>query len=249
MGLFTRRQPNTVVPSEVLEGLAAFGRARLRARREGKPVEDAFGWSFVGPVVNASFGPTRDQVLQELYDAALTAEERELSIFGAYNLLSESQPTDRDGRFLELLDASLDYMHGLRFSSGHLTGYEAERWVELHGDLRSSFDHIVHVEVPRSGDNPPLEHLPIGESKLLALTEPLPNGNAFYAERVGDGRYVIFSERPRSDDDRTRCRSDESYLGRFDDLEGLFVALGRMFGTKPYWADDLLEPYFPGRRS
>jgi len=248
MGLFSKSKFRSAIPPNVLTGLGAYGQACLEARISGRGVDPAFGWDFVGPVVTGMNSTDRDRIIQEIYDAAIVAADRDHAIFGAVNLLSEAEPPARDSRYVELLDASLAYMHKRRFSSGHLTGYEAKRWIEVHGDLRSSFDHIVDVEVPEPGNTPTVEALQLGESKLLALTGPLPDGNAFYAERGQDGRYIAFSERPRNSDDPTRVRSDESYLGTFDDLEGVLRALGRMFGTAPYWADDTLQPYFPSRR-
>jgi hypothetical protein len=243
MGLFSSRQPKTVLPPEVLNGLAAFGRARLQAR-SGHPVDDMFGWRFVGPVVNAHSNSAKQQVIQELFDKATTADDRDLSTFGAYVLLAECDPESRDHRFLELLDSALGYMHRQRLSSGHLTGYEAQRWVEVHGDLRTTFDYIIEVEVPAVGENL-VQELEVETSKLLALTDALPDGNAFYAERRADGNYGVFSERQRSSDDRTRSRYEEDQLGAFGDMESLLRALGAMFGRRPYWADDVLDPYFP----
>ena len=69
--------------------------------------------------------------------------------------------------------------------------------------------------MPNAGTVAQLPELAVGENKLLALTEPLPNGNAFYAERQAEDRYIIFSERNRSSDDPTRVRSEETYLGKF----------------------------------
>lgn len=249
MGLISNRRAQALVPAAVLDGLAHYGRASFEARASGQPIDQRFGWGFVAPVVTAAQGPTRDRVIQDLYETAATSDERDLSIFGAYSVLAEADDGDRDPRFLELCDASLEYMHTHRFSSGHLTRREADRWIELHGDLRSSFDHIVDVAVPQSGEGVLVDDLEVGGSKLLALTAPLPNGNAFYAERGTDARYIVFSERVRSADDPTRARCDESYLGSFESLESLLTAVGKMFGTPPYWADEQLASYFPSRRS
>jgi hypothetical protein len=191
----------------------------------------------------------RDLAIKELYTAALTASDADRSVvtFGAYRLLAEYDGQLDDPRFWELCDASLDYMHSLRFSSGNLTGYEAQRWIAVHGELHSSFDGIVEVAVPDPDDAPPVDELGPGTNKLLALTAPLPEGNAFYAERGIDGTYVIFSERLKSSDDSTRMRYNESFLGSFTTMPDLLRALGQMFGTRPYWADADVDPYFPSR--
>jgi hypothetical protein len=196
-------------------------------------------------------GEHRDTAIQELYNAAAAAsdEDRSLATFGAYRLLAEYDGQLDDPRFWELCDASLDYMHSRGFSSGHLTGYEAQRWIAVHGDLRSSFDNIVDVAVPEPASAPPVDELDPGTNKLLALTAPLPEGNAFYAERETDGTYVIFSERQKSSDDPARMRYEESDLGSFTTMPDLLRALGQMFGTRPYWADADVDPYFPSRRA
>src|ERR1019366_4520306 len=104
--------------------------------------------------------------------------DRSLVTFGAYRLLAEYDGQLDDPRFWALCDASLDYMRSLRFSSGHLTGHEAQRWNAVHGELRSSFDGIVDVEVPDPVNASGVNELDPGTSKLLALTAPLPEGNA-----------------------------------------------------------------------
>jgi hypothetical protein len=249
MALFSKR-PRTVVPASVTGMLAPYGQAEIDARRVGRPVTDPrFGWdNFVGPVHMAMLGDDRGQVIQELYEAALAAPGSKQAIFGAYRLIAEFDGALDDQRFLELCDLSLEHLRSLQLSSGSLTGYEAQRWIATHGDLRSSFDGIVQVTVPSQENAPAVKPLGLGESRLIALTAPLPTGNAFFAERRPDGTYVISSERPRSSEDPTRERSEETYMGMFADLRDLFRAVGYMFGTHPYWADDDLNPYFPSRR-
>jgi hypothetical protein len=211
MGLFSKRQ-RSVVPPQVIAMLGAFGRASMSARAAGRPVDDPrFGWEYMSDTMMALGGDQRDQVVQELYVAASSAPEadREDVTFGAYRLLAEFDGQLDDRRFWELCDASLDYIRARGFSSGHLTGYEAQRWVAVHGDLRTSFDRIVDVAVPEPANAPPVDELEPGTNKLLALTGPLPEGNAFYGERGVDGAYVIFSERRKNSDDPTRVRCDE----------------------------------------
>jgi hypothetical protein len=136
MGIFSRRE-RPLVPESVMGALAEYGRAVL-AQRSGAPVDERFGWDFVGPVVMAMHGPDRDR----------------LTNVGAYSLLYEGDAPAEDGRFAELREAFLEYMRQSRYSSGHLTRHEADRWIELHGDLRSSFDNIVDAVVPTRADPP-----------------------------------------------------------------------------------------------
>jgi len=250
MGLFQRRS-ETVVPGEILALLSAYGTAVLSARLAGKPVTDPrFDWgAFLGPVHTPLMLGDRDRVIGELYDAAVNAEDRETAIVGAYRLLAEFNPELDDSRFLSLYDEALESMHAAGFSSGHLTRPEADRWIAVHGDLPSSFDGIIEIEVPDREHSPPAKRLEAGASRMLALTEPLPQGNAFFAERSSDEAYVVYSERQQSADNPTRARYEEDQLGTFDSLEDLLRAVGEMFGTPPYWFDQDLEPYFPRRRS
>jgi hypothetical protein len=249
MGLFSRGS-RTIVPASVTAILSDYGQADIDSRRRGRALSDPrYGWdNFVGPVHMPMISGNRDEVIRELCDAAQADPRRELAIYGAYRLLSDFDAALADPRFVQLRDASLGYMHSLGFSSGRLNRYEADRWIEMHGDLRTSFDGIIDVVVPSPEIAPDVGSLGPGESRLIALTAPLPDGNGFYAEHRPDGTYIVFSERPRSSDDLTRARYDETYLGTFTSLPELLRAVGAMFGTRPHWADDDLEPYFPGRR-
>jgi hypothetical protein len=233
----------------VVSALAGYG-ASVIDTRAGKPADPRFSWNFIGPVVSALNGPQRDVVIQELYDAAFDVGHP-MSIIGAHGLLSEWDPRSRDGRCLELQDAFLAYMHEHGYSSGHLNRYEADRWIELHGDLRSSFDGIVEVTVPGPAEAPPAAELEPGAHKLLAQLAPmppLPKGNAFYVERRPDGAYVLFSER-WSSERASLVRCEENDLGSaFTSMSDALRALGEMLQFRPHWADATLDPYFPSRR-
>jgi hypothetical protein len=250
VGLFSKRQ-RAVIPPQVIGSLGAFGQASLGARAAGRQVDDPrFGWGYMSDTMMALGDGRRDAAIQELYAAVTTASdaEQELVTFGAYRLLAEYDGQLDDPRFWELCDASLGSMHSPGFSSGHLTGYEAQRWIAVHGDLRSSFDGIVDVAVPEPADAPLVGEPDPGVTKLVVPTAPLPEGNAFYAERGLDGQYVIFSERQKDSDDPTLVRCDEGDLGSFATMPDLLRALGQMFGTRPYWAEADVDPYFPSRR-
>jgi hypothetical protein len=250
MSLFQRR-PKTMVPENILALLPTYGAAALSARAAGRPAvtDPRFDWPlFFGPVQRLMVDD-RERVIGELYEAAVNAEDREKATVGAYQLLAELNPELEAPRFLSLYDDALEHMRKAGFSSGHLTRFEADRWIATHGELRSSFDGIVAVQVPGADELPTVRPLEAGDFRMLALTEPLPNGNAFFAEHRLDGTYLVYSERPHSLDNPTRSRYEESQLGTFDSLEGLLRALGEMFGTPPHWSDEDLEPYFPHRRA
>lgn len=250
MRLFGGR-PRTAMPASVLTSLPAFGDAALDARAAGRPVNDPrFDWeSFLGPATSAYRVAGTEKATSEIVEAVSSGPGRESAILGAYSLLAEIDPESRDPRYLSLIDEVLELLRTRRFSSGHLSRYEADRWVETHGELRSSFDGIYEVEVPDPGAQPAATSLEPGTSRVLATTGPPPEGNSFFAERSPDGSYLVFSERLKSDDEPVRMRYEEPQLGTFDSLEELLRALGAMFGTRPYWADPELDPYFPRRRS
>lgn len=140
MALFGKRSRG-VVPSSVIASLAEYGEAIITAKRSSGPMTDPrFDWEFMSPVMLGMNGPQRDQVIQEIYDAAVTAANRPMATVGAYKLLAEYDGNLRDERFDTLRDAYLNLLRDMGFSSGHLTGYESQRWIETHGDLSSSFD-------------------------------------------------------------------------------------------------------------
>jgi hypothetical protein len=133
MGFFGKRPQATrsAVPGSVIASLAAFGQSVMAAKRAGSPVTDPrFGWEYMEPVMMAMAGPQHDQVIQELYDAALQAREREMAMVGAYKLLCEFDGNMADERFQVLRDSYLDLMQRMGFSNAYLTGYEMQRRAE-----------------------------------------------------------------------------------------------------------------------
>lgn len=232
-----------MVPASVTSRLAEYGRHKTAAR-SGRTDGDPFGWDYFSPVAQAMNNGQAEMVLTELTDAA-ASDDPHVTI-GAYGVLAEIDPSITDPRYLALMDKTLDYLQRNGFSSGHLNGFEASRWVELHGDLRSTFDSII--DAAPVGGAVPLPGLARGESILLALAAPLPDGNAFFVERRGDGSYIIYSERCRSSDDPTRSRYEETYLGAFESMTRACAALGEMFGTPPHWSHDAMPQFYPRRQ-
>lgn len=256
MGLFSRNRggadraaDNQAVPPQVLSSLADFGEAAIAARVNGGSITDSrFSWNdFIAPVRSA-FGVDPEGVLRDIHDATDGVPRAELAACGGYLLLAECDPELPDARFLAMQDAFLDHIRSLKLSSGHLNRYEADRWIAIHGDLRTSFDGIYEVTTPAAGQD--LGHKPLepGKSRILARMGPGEDDNRFFAERLAAGGYLVYSERIWSADDPTMKRCEESQLGTFDSLPELLKALGRMFGTPTYWADEDLMPYFPARR-
>lgn len=132
MGLFSKRVQHTVPPS-VLDSLVEYGEACLTARQAGQPVTDPqFDWaSFIGPVHTAMMNGQKDEVVAELYNAAISSPDRELATMGAYRLLADFDHDMTDSRYLEMLDASLALMRSMGMPGVYLTGFENRRVGEL----------------------------------------------------------------------------------------------------------------------
>ena len=77
MELFNRRagaERAGVVPASMIMSLPDYGRAVIADKRSHAPVTDPrFGWDWLSQAILAMNGPQRDQVIQELYDAAVSA--------------------------------------------------------------------------------------------------------------------------------------------------------------------------------
>jgi hypothetical protein len=138
MGLFSKGS-RAIVPASVIAALPEYAQADIEARRRGRPLADPrFGWdNFAGPVHMPMINGNRDEVIRELFGAAQASAHRELAIYGAYRLLADFDGGLADPRFVQLRDASLEYMRSLGFSSRNLSMIEIDRWIETHGDLRS----------------------------------------------------------------------------------------------------------------
>ena len=256
MGLFSRSRrggsTRPLVAPHVPVLLAEFGGAELEARGRGRNVEDPrFSWdTFHRHVcIPMTEEPLRDRVIQEIYAAAQASPEPELATMGGYLVLAEFDFHMRNPRYLEMLDASLRLMRSRGFSSGHLRRYEADRWIETHGDLRTSFDGLVDVLPPEPDAAPETKTLGLGESRMLAKLGPGELDNQFHAERRNDGSYIVYSLRRRDADAYTIERYSEDQIGAFSSLPELLRALGDYLQSPTFWADDDLAPYFPTRRS
>jgi hypothetical protein len=62
-------------------------------------------------------GENKDGVIGELARDAIGARQRDQAIFGAYSLLADFDGDLADQRFLELRDASLEYLRSLELSA------------------------------------------------------------------------------------------------------------------------------------
>jgi len=211
----------------------------------GRPVTDPrFTWDNFFSKARAALRTSPTQAIGEIHAAA---GDDASAWFGGYSLIAELEPTTLDTRYLEMLDASLQMMYDGRLSSGHLSRYEADRWIATHGDLRTSFDRVVEVAPPAPGHVAGVALAP-GQSLMVATMGPGALDNQFWIERASTGTYEAFSMRKWESDDVTLTRCAEDTVGSWDTVEGLLRSLGSYLGARPFWAHDQLEPYFTQRQ-
>lgn len=166
------------------------------------------------------------------------------AMYGGYCLIAEFDPATEDPLYFDMMDAGLKLTYDRKLSSGHLTGYEADRWVDTHGDLRTSFDRIVDVA-------PPEQHtvsvsLAPGESLMVAKMGPGPLDNQFHIGRTGESSFDVFSMRKQDSDAITLTRCEEPTIPPSDTAGDALYGLGQYL--RPYWAHEQLKPFFPERR-
>jgi hypothetical protein len=243
MGFFSKR-PSTVVPADVLAVLSPYGAASWQARIAGQSVTDPrFGWDPFISKASQALRANPAQAIGEIYAAAADRN----TLLGAYFLITELDAASTDPRYVELMDATLQLMFDAGLSSGHLNRYEADRWIETHGDLRSSFDRIVDVAPPPPGVAVEVTLAP-GESLMVATMGPNELDNQFWIERSSVGSYGAFSMRKWEGDDTTLTRCAEDQVGTHETAEGVLRELGSYLGVQTYWSHELLLPYFTSRR-
>ena len=113
-------------------------------------------------------------------------------------------------------------MYDARLSSGLMTGYEADLWVDRHGDLRTSFDRLVEVAPPAPGAV--ILGLVPGQTMMVAMNGPGELDNQFWIECTETSTYRAFSMRPKDSDATALTRYEEKYVGEFDSADGVFSA-------------------------
>lgn len=245
MAWFSRRTPSTLVPVIVLEQLGDFGRASFEARVRGCAVDDPrFEWNnFLGQFLPA-YQSNFTQAIAELHAAA---SDDPFARFGGSRVVAEFDGASKEPLYLDMIDGGLQLMFDRGLSSGNLTGYETDRWIQTHGDLRESFDRIVDVAVP---ENPEVRvSLRPGQNLMVAKMGPNPMDNEFHIERIDDQTYGAFSMRERESGDGTHTRCEEREIQQSSNVADLLRALGEYLRRPPYWAHDELQPYFPERRN
>lgn len=244
MAFFSKR-PKTLVSAEILSQLNSFGNEAWESTISSRPITDPrYDWNtffakFV-PAYQADFA----EAIRELH-AAAGADP--LARYGGYRLLREFEPASKDPLYLDLMDAALQMMRERGLSSGYMSGYESERWISLHGDLRTSFDRIVEVSPPPKDAATDIELEP-GQSLMVALMGPDPLHNQFWVERIDATTYGTFSMRRKDSDATIHSRIEEEWIRRSDSVAGILRNLGAHLRTPCYWVHPDLEPYFTERR-
>lgn len=237
-----------LIPPSVLEQLREFGALSLDTRTKGVPLNDTrFGWEPFFSLVLRAWQADPARAVAELHAAA---GDDPYAKFGGYLVFAEFDPSSKEPLFLDLCDAGLDLMYERGLSSGHLTGYEAQRWIETHGDLRTSFDRIEEIAPPDANAlTELLPELDRGEALMVAAMGPRSDDNQFYVEHLADGTYGAFSMRPRNTEEPTPMRCEEPTIRHADHLAGVLQGLGEYLRIQPYWAHEALQPFFTERRS
>jgi len=246
MRWFSNRSPAGLVPSDILGQLNAFGHASFDAKVRSVPVTDPrYDWANFFSRLLPSYQANQAQMIAEIHDAA---GGDPYTMYGGYCLVAEFEPASQDPLYLEMMDAGLRLMYDRKLSSGQLTGYEADRWIKTHGDLRVSFDRIVDVAVPAPAQQSANVDLRPGESVMVAKMGPDPLDNQFHLERIDDSLFGAFSMRKWDSDAVSLTRCEERDVPQSNTADGVLRSLGQYLRLRPYWAHEQLEPFFPERR-
>lgn len=245
MAWLSRRTRSTLVPATVLKQLGEFGRASLEARVRASAVDDPrFEWDNFFSQFLPAYQSNFTQAIAELHAAA---GDDLFARFGGSRLVAEFDGASKESLYLDMIDGGLRLMYDRGLSSGSLTGYEADRWIQMHGDLRASFDRIVDVTVPET--QAVRASLKSGQNLMIAKMGPNPTDNEFHIERIDDHMYGAFSMRERESGDGTLTRCEEPGIQQSSDFADVFRAMGEYLRRAPYWAHEELLPYFPERRN
>jgi hypothetical protein len=244
MGWFSKRS-STLVPAEVLEQLGAFGQVSWDAMVAGRPPDDPrFGWQSFFSKAQSAF---RENLARSVAEVDSAAGDDAIARFGGYRLIAEFEPHNQEPVFLDMMDGALQSMFTRGLSSGHMSRFEADRWIAVHGDLRTSFDRIVDV-IPPDPDHTVSVEMNPGDALMVAVMGPGALDNQFWIELGNAGSYGAFSMRKWESDDVTLTRCSEDDVGQWESVDGVLRGLGSMLRTQPYWAHEQLDPYFTERR-
>ena len=240
------RQSKSLVPPLLLEQLAAFGKASWEAKQNSQPVHNSlYDWDNFFSQFLSAYNANLSGAIAELHQAAGADP---FARYGGYRLVAEFDGACKDTLYLAMMDSALQMMYEHGLSSGHMTGYERDRWIATHGDLRTSFDRVVEVERPTVVSVPQFE-LGHGQSVMVARMGPGEFDNQFWVERVDGVTYRAYSMRRSDSEAVTLTRYEEESVGSFESLGAIFRGIGDYLRTPSYWVHSELVPYFPERRN
>lgn len=243
MPWFSKRS-GTLVPREVLGQLNAFGRASWDAKVSGRPVTDPrYDWTNFFSKILPAYQANPDQLIAEIHAAA---GDDTFAKIGGYRVIADFEPGIKHPLYLEMMDACLQMMYDQGLASIHMTGYEKGRWIDTHGDIRTSFDRIIEVTPPRH-HTANLALAP-GDSLMVAKMGPHELDNQFWIERINNVTYGAFSMRQWDSDAVALTRCEEKEIGKYETADGVLRDLGIFLRLRPHWAHEELDPYFPERR-
>ncbi len=160
------------MPGEILSQLSAYGQASFDAKVRGRAVTDPrYDWSNFFSRMLVAYQTDLARAIAEIHAAA---DRDPYAMYGGYRVIAEFEPASQDPLYLDMMDAGLRLAYDCKLSSVHLTGYEIDRWIKTHGDLRTSFDRIVEVA-------PPVNHmaqvsLAVGDSMMVGVMPASESG-------------------------------------------------------------------------
>jgi hypothetical protein len=245
MSWFTKR-PQTLVSADLLGQLEAFGRVAWQSKVNTAPITDP---RFIWEGFFAKFFPASqadlDGAITEVHGAA---GDEPFARYGGYRLVAEFEPASQHPLYLDMMDAGLQMMYDAGLSSMYLTGYERDRWVAVHGDVRSSFDRIVEVE-PAPADAVADIALAPGQALMVASMGAGSLDNQFWIERRGETTYGAFSMRQQNSESVALSRCEEAEVGTSESVEGVLRSLAAYLRIPPSWVHPELDPFFTQRRA
>lgn len=248
MPRFAKRDktPDPLVPVDVLSLLHDFGEASWQSKQTARPLSDPrFGWD---PFFSRFLPAYQQDLPRAIAEVHSAAGSDQFARYGGYRLVAEFDGACPEPLYLDMMDAALTMMCDNRLSSGHMTGHERDRWVAVHGDVRTSFDRLVEATPPPADAVSGLVLQP-GQRLMVARMGSHPLDNEFWIERLAQGTYQAFSMRQQNSDSVSLTRCEEQTIGVHESVENLLRSMGQYFQRPTPWSHAELDPYFLERRS
>jgi len=155
-----------------------------------------------------------------------------------FNVLSPSESVRQHPSYNTIMNASLEFLRTSGMPSIMLNGYEEAHLLASGGTLNA---WATWPPTPSQEKAPIAELLPDETRRVAQLTSG-PDSNVILVRQVSDGRYCALIDSQSSDKDPRRVQREWQSAGF---LYELYITIGRLLLTPPYWYDRELEPYFP----